>query len=60
MDKNQNKSIQKVLNIKQTKKLRIFDALLQDNNKNTLEIKSAFIDTQSNILIGENIIVNLK
>ena len=29
---------------------------MQDNNKNTFEIKSAFIDTQSNILIGENIL----
>ena len=33
---------------------------MQDNNKNAFEIKSAYIDTQSNILTGENIIVNLN
>ena len=30
------------------------------DHNNTFEIKSAYIDTKSNILIGENIIVNLN
>ena len=33
---------------------------MQDKNENTFKIKSAYIDTQSNILTGENIIVNLN
>ena len=61
MDKNQNKINSKSFKYKTNEKnFRIFEALLQDNNKNTFEIESAYIDTQSNILIGENIIVNLN
>ena len=60
-DKNQNKITSKGFKYKTNdKNFHIFEALMQDNNKNTFEIKSAFIDTQSNILIGENIIVNLN
>ena len=33
---------------------------MQDKDKNTFEIKSAYIDTRSNILVGENIIVNFN
>ena len=60
-DKTKIKLVLKVLNIKQKKNnLRIFEALMQDKDKNTFEIKSAYIDTRSNILVGENIIVNLN
>ena len=60
-DKNQNKISSKGFEYK-TKEdnFRIFEALMQDKDKNTFEIKSAYIDTRSNILVGENIIVNLN
>ena len=48
------------MNIKQEDNFRIFEALMQDKDKNTFEIKSAYIDTRSNILVGENNIMNLN
>ena len=33
---------------------------MKDTRKNTFEIESAYIDTQSNLLIGKNIIINLN
>ena len=60
-DKNRNKIVSKGFEYKTNEKnLRIFQALVQDNNQNTYEIKSAYIDTKSNLLIGKNIIVNLN
>ena len=42
------------------KNLNIFEATMKDTRKNTFEIESAYIDTQSNLLIGKNIIINLN
>ena len=42
------------------KDLKIFNALMKDNKNNTFEIESAYIDMQSNKLVGKNIIVNLN
>ena len=42
------------------KDLKIFNALMKDNKNNTFEIESAYVDMQSNKLVGKNIIVNLN
>jgi len=42
------------------KDIKIFNALMRDSENNTFEIESAYIDMQSNMLIGKNIIVNLN
>ena len=42
------------------KDIKIFDALMKDNVNNTFKIETAYIDMQSNKLIGKNIIVNLN
>ena len=42
------------------KDLKIFNALMKDNKNNTFDIESAYVDMQSNKLVGKNIIVNLN